>query len=134
MQDAPDRETILLGLAKFLEREVRPLVKDPRTSFRVLVGAHLAFTAAMESMDEDADVRAELERLRALTFDTTPVPETLRDQKRRVALLEERLVERIREPSTAAGDLTAMKSALRASLLAKLRVNSPRFDVRDDID
>ena len=27
MQDAPDREAILFGLAKFLDREVRPLVK-----------------------------------------------------------------------------------------------------------
>jgi len=64
MQDAPDRETILLGLAKFLEKEVRPQLKDPRLGFRALVGAHLAFTAAMESMDEDADVDAELETIR----------------------------------------------------------------------
>ncbi|HRG99034.1 MAG TPA: DUF6285 domain-containing protein [Polyangiaceae bacterium] len=134
MQDAPDRETILLGLAKFLEREIRPLVKDPRASFRVLVGAHLAFTAAMESMDEDADVAAELERLRALTGDSVPAPESLRDKKRRVAALEGRLCEAIRDPKTSAAELDTMRPALRASLLAKLRVNNPRFDTRADIE
>lgn len=134
MQDAPDRETILLGLAKFLEREIRPLVKDPRASFRVLVGAHLAFTAAMESMDEDADVAAELERLRALTGDSVPAPESLRDKKRRVAALEGRLCEAIRDPKTSAAELDSMRPALRASLLAKLRVNDPRFDTRADIE
>lgn len=134
MQDAPDRETILLGLAKFLEREIRPLVKEPRASFRVLVGAHLAFTAAMESMDEDADVAAELERLRALTGDSVPAPESLRDKKRRVAALEGRLCEAIRDPKTPAAELDAMRPALRASLLAKLRVNNPRFDTRADIE
>ena len=134
MQDAPDRETILLGLAKFLEREVRPLVKDPRASFRVLVGAHLAFTAAMESMDEDADVAAELERLRALTGDGGPAPDSLRATKRRVAAREGRLCEALRDPKTSAAELDAMRPALRASLLAKLRVNSPRFDTRADIE
>lgn len=134
MQDAPDRETILLGLAKFLEREIRPLVKEPRASFRVLVGAHLAFTAAMESMDEDADVAAELERLRALTGDSVPAPESLRDKKRRVAALEGRLCEAIRDPKTSAAELDSMRPALRASLLAKLRVNNPRFDTRADIE
>ncbi len=134
MQDAPDRETILLGLARFLEREVRPLVKDPSASFRVLVGAHLAFTAAMESMDEDADVRAELERLRALTADTTPLPDGLAERKRRVAVLEERVCARIRDPETPPAELVAMQASLRASLMAKLRVNSPRFDLRGEID
>jgi hypothetical protein len=134
MQDAPDKEAILIGLAKFLDREVRPLVKDPRAAFRVLVGAHLAFTAAMESTDEDADVAAELDRLRALTSDSSPRPESLPERKRRILVLEERLVERIRDPETSLPNLANIREELKKTLLAKLRVNSPRFDTRADID
>lgn len=134
MQDAPDKEAILLALAKFLDREVRPLVKEPRAAFRVLVGAHLAFTAAMESMDEDADLDAELERLRGLTKDTSPKPDSRPERKRRVVLLEERLAARIREPKTSREELAIIREALKETLLAKLRVNSPRFDTRAHLD
>jgi len=134
MQDAPDKEAILLGLAKFLDREVRPLVKEPRAAFRLLVGAHLAFTAAMESSDEEADVNAELTRLRALTRDETPLPGSLVEKKRRVLVLEERLAEIIRSRETGGGELTTIREELKKSLLAKLRVNSPRFDTRATID
>lgn len=133
MQDAPEREAILLGLAKFLDREVRPLVKDPRAAFRILVGAHLAFTAAMESTDEEADVNAELARLRALTSDTSPVPATIVEKKRRVVLLEERLGERIRSRDTDPAALVAIRDELKKTLVAKLRVNSPRFDTGADV-
>lgn len=134
MQDSPDKETILLGLAKFLDREVRPLVKEPRAAFRVLVGAHLAFTSAMEASDEEADVGAELARLRALSADTSPLPETLAEKKRRVVVLEERLAQKIRSRDTSAADLATIKDELKKGLSAKLRVNSPRFDTSPTID
>ena len=134
MQDAPDKEAILIGLAKFLDREVRPLVKDPRAAFRVLVGAHLAFTTAMESTDEDSDVAAELDRLRALTSDSSPKPESLPEKKRRILVLEERLVERIRDPETTEASLGEIREELKKTLRAKLRVNSPRFDTRAEAD
>ncbi len=134
MQDAPDKEAILLALAKFLDREVRPLVTEPRASFRVLVGAHLAFTAAMESIDEDSDVDKELDRLRRVTGDTSPKPDSLPERKRRIVILEERLAARIREPSTTEAELLQIREELKKTLAAKLRVNSPRFDTRPDAD
>ena len=124
MQDAPDKEAILIGLAKFLDREVRPLVKDPRAAFRVLVGAHLAFTTAMESTDEDSDVAAELDRLRALTSDSSPKPESLPEKKRRILVLEERLVERIRDPETTEASLGEIREELKKTLRAKLVKNA----------
>lgn len=109
-------------------------MKDPRASFRVLVGAHLAFTAAMESIDRGRRRRGGARAsARALTGDGVPAPDSLRDKKRRAAL-EGRLCEAIRNPKTSAAELDAMHPALRASLLAKLRVNSPRFDTRADIE
>lgn len=134
MQDAPDRETILLGLAKFLEKEVRPQLKDPRLGFRALVGAHLAFTAAMESMDEDSDVDAELVSLRELVRDLSPVPTTLREKKRAIVQLEARLADLVRDRSTSPAELETIRVALKATLLRKLRVNAPRFDTRADLE
>jgi hypothetical protein len=133
MQDAPDREAILFGLAKFLDREVRPLVKgDARASFRVLVGAYLAFTCAMESADEEPDVDEELARLRELTLDTSPLPTSLREKKAKVLALEERLVSIIDDPQTSRDALDHMRPHLRKSLVAKLRVASPRFDTSQE--
>lgn len=134
MQDAPDREAILFGLAKFLDREVRPLVKgDARASFRVLVGAYLAFTCAMESADEESDVDEELARLRELTLDTSPLPTSLREKKAKVLALEERLVSIIDDPETSRDALDRMRPHLRKSLVAKLRVASPRFDTSQEL-
>lgn len=133
MQDAPDREAILFGLAKFLDREVRPLVKgDARASFRVLVGAYLAFTCAMESADEESDVDDELARLTELLADTSPAPTSLREKKARVLALEERLCALIDDPATPREALDRMRPALRRSLVAKLRVASPRFDTSQE--
>ncbi len=133
MQDAPDKETLLLGVARFLDRELRPQIKDPRLAFRVLVAAHLALTAAMESSDEEADVDAELSRLGRLLGHTGPAG-SLRAKKATARALEAELVEKIQDPGTGPGELRAIAASLQETLRAKLRVNNPRFDTRPDIE
>ena len=133
MQDAPDKETILLGLARFLEREIRPQLKDPRLAFRALVAAHLAMTAAMESSDEEADVDAELARLSSLLGHGSEEA-SLRARKAAARALEAELVEKIKDPGTGPEELSRMSASLKETLRARLRVNNPRFDTRSNID
>ncbi len=69
MQTRPDKTELLKAVARFLEKEVRPAIKDPSLSFRVLIAANLASVVAAEMSVEDMAVHAELERLEALMPD-----------------------------------------------------------------
>lgn len=70
MQDAPDRETILAGVAMFLAGQVEPAVKaggaDAGLAFRCRVAAHLVAMVGRELAFEAAHDGAELARLQAL--------------------------------------------------------------------
>jgi hypothetical protein len=69
MQDRPDRLALLGAIARFLEHDVRPALKDPGLSFRALIAAHLAGTVAAELKAEGDLTAPELGRLRALLPD-----------------------------------------------------------------
>ena len=66
MQNRPDKTDLLEAVARFLERDVKPAIKDPSLAFRVLIAANLAAVVAGELRVEDAATGAELDRLRAL--------------------------------------------------------------------
>ena len=66
MSDRPDKEILLQAVARFLEREVKGAITDPRLAFRVLIAANLTSIVAAESRGEEAQQQAELHRLRAL--------------------------------------------------------------------
>ena len=42
MQNRPSKTDLLEAVARFLERDVKPAIKDPSLSFRVLIAANLA--------------------------------------------------------------------------------------------
>ena len=124
MQDPPEKEALLFAIARFLEEDVRPLVKDPRVNFRILIATHLAATVANECRTGGADEAAALARLRVLYTDAGDAS---------FRALEARLAKDIRDGALT-GREDDVRSHVKATLLAKLAVNSPRFDTRTEIE
>ena len=131
MQDNPTRETILLVVAKFLGGEVKPLIKDPKVAFRILIAAHLCASVAQECDGEDAQNQAELSRLRAL-FDDLPEAATTPAAKKVIALGNARLARKIKEGLTDEEE-AAITRHVQTTLIEKLGTNSPRFDTSKEI-
>ena len=123
MQDPPDKEVLLFAIARFLEEEVRPVVKDPRLNFRVLIATHLAATVANECRTGAHDETEALARLRALYGVDAPYRE-----------LEARLAKDIREGTFDGAKRELVEEHVKKTLLAKLAVNSPRFDTQQEIE
>ena|SRR5579883_1773038 len=130
--DASESELLLEAIARFLEREVRPAVPEPRLHFRLLIAAHLARTIAEELRAGEATEAARIERLRALLPDV-PLPSDIASRASRsaaLATLERALADRLRdgrlEPARALGEV-------RRALAERLAIVSPRFDL-DTID
>ncbi len=131
MQDEPTRETILLAVARFLGQEVRPLVTDPKVSFRLLIAAHLCASVAQECDGEDAQNREELARLRGI-FPDLPEATAMPAMKRAIAEGNRRLAAKIREGLSPDEEALVTKH-VQNTLIEKLAVNSPRFVVGGEI-
>jgi len=123
MQDPPEKEMLLAAVARFLAEEIRPVVTDARLNFRVLVAAHLAMTVANECRTGSADQAAELVRLRAF-YPGTDAP---------LAEMNTRLAKDVREGEVCIDD-ERLRDHVKKTLLAKLTVNSPRFDTSPEIE
>jgi hypothetical protein len=124
MQDPPEKEMLLGAVARFLAEEVRPLVSDARVNFRVLIAAHLAMTVASECRDGAAHDAAEFARLRAIYPDAGSAS---------LAELNARLAGDVKSGALGADD-ALVREHVKKTLLAKLAVNSPRFDTRAEIE
>lgn len=138
MQQRPDQSALLEAVARFLEREIKPLVKDPSLSFRVLIAANLCQLVSAEIQMEDAATDAELDRLAALLPDVAIDPVRARSSRseRRSALARynRALCERL-----ARGDLRAEPGSeawehVTTTLRGELLTSSPRFDTSLDIE
>lgn len=128
MQDSPEKEILLSAIARFLDKDVRPLISDPRLSFRVLIAAHLAQVAALESAAEDGHDAAELARLRALFGDEqAPPPPDRAARTSAIASYNRRLAERIRG-GLSPDERARVTAHVMATLRDKLAVNNVRFD------
>ena len=125
MQEKPDKLELLSAIAEFLMAEVKPVIKDARLSFRVLIAANLAQIVANELRGEAGHEAAERERLRALLPDVAP--ESLR-------ALEVELSARLRDGRIAGDALDRAREALRETLRDQLSVNNPFFDTRAEIE
>jgi hypothetical protein len=129
---------MLLAVAKFLGTEVRPLVKDPKVSFRLLIAAHLCATVAQECDGEEAQDRAELGRLVALLSEAGP--SELREaapggaSRKVIAQGNAALAKAIREGALDVAPGSLAFAHIKATLIEKLAINSPRFDTRADIE
>jgi hypothetical protein len=123
VQDPPEKEALLGAIARFLAEDIRPVVSDPRLNFRVLVAAHLAMTVANECRGGAAEEDAERARLRAF-YPGGDAP---------LAELNARLAADVREGKIAADD-ARLREHVKKTLLAKLAINSPRFDTSPEIE
>lgn len=125
MQDPPEKEAILFAIARFLEEEIRPIVKDPRLNFRVLIATHLAATVANECRTGVEQEAAALARLRAIYPDAPHAG---------YRALEARLAKDVRAGAIGKDRDSLVHEHVRQTLLAKLAVNSPRFDTQTEIE
>jgi hypothetical protein len=138
MQNRPDKTALLEAVARFLEREIKPLVKDPSLSFRVLIAANLCQLASAEIQMEDAATDAELDRLAALLPDVEVDLARARTSRegRRNALerYNRALYDRIQSGAVRAGPGTAAWEHVTTTLRGELLTSSPRFDTSLDIE
>jgi hypothetical protein len=132
MQDLPEKETILLAIAKFLGTEVRPQVTDPRLSFRLLIAAHLCGVVASECFGEDEQDAAELARLHALL---EGVPADVHGKERVAAIRQAnaRLAKAIRAGEIASEPGGDAWEHVKKTLFEKLSVANPRFETKPEI-
>lgn len=138
MQQRPDKTELLAAVARFLEREVKPAIKDPALAFRVLIAASLTGIVAGELHAEDAATAAELERLAAIlpgeaaALGLEKKLATREGRKDALAALNRALCDRIR-----AGDFAGdnqVWSHVSLTLRGELFTASPRFDTSIDIE
>lgn len=137
MQNRPDKSALLEAVARFLERDVKPAIKDPALAFRVLIAANLCAVVSGELQTEDAAGEAELARLAAL------LPDAAGDLSRANASREERkstldrlngeLCSRIRAGSLGGAE-EAVWDHVVLTLRGELFTSSPRFDTSPDIE
>jgi hypothetical protein len=134
MQERPDKNALLMAIARFLLEDARPALSDPRLSFRALIAAHLANVVASELRSDEDFLRRELERLRAIFPDAPDPGASLAARHALVAELDRRLAARLREGSASEAELASIAAALRESLREKLAIENPRFDTALDIE
>lgn len=138
MQQRPDKTELLAAVARFLEREVKPAIKDPALAFRVLIAASLTGIVAGELHAEDAATAAELERLAAILPDAAASIglekklATREGRKEALVALNRALCDHIRAGDFA-GDAQVW-SHVSLTLRGELFTSSPRFDTSIDIE
>jgi hypothetical protein len=136
MHDPPEREALLFAVAEFLMNDVKPLLTDPRLSFRALIAANLAQIVAAELRREHEHDAAELARLQMLLpgeplSDEERVDPTAR--RRAIERLSRALVERLRAGAMSDDEEAQARRATLETLRDKLSVNNPLFDTRLDL-
>jgi hypothetical protein len=137
MQDRPDKLALLGAIARFLERDVRPALKDPGLGFRALIAAHLATTLAAEIQAEDDLEASELARLRALLPDAAGAheePETRAGRRRERLRLRRELARRIKDRVLDEGQRARAFAHVMQTLREDLRVYNRKFDTSPDAD
>jgi len=132
MQDRPDKEVLLDALANFLLTQVKPAIQDPGLSFRVLIAANLAVVTASEIRGEETQDAAELKRLVEL-LGSTATPSGRSEMHAAIRGLNRELTEKLRAGSLSADQFAQATAHVRQTLLEKLAVNNPRFDISAEI-
>jgi hypothetical protein len=138
MQNRPDKAALLDAVARFLEREIKPLVKDPSLSFRVLIAANLCQLVGAEIQMEDPATDAELDRLAALLpdveIDLARARQSREGRQKALLLLGTELCARIERGALAADPGSEAWEHVMTTLRGELLTSSPRFDTSPDIE
>lgn len=131
MQTTPNKETALMAMAKFLGRDVRPLVKDARVQFRILVAESLLMGCAGELAFEDEHLRGELERLFSLLGEAPVLPPSGAEKKNAIGRMTSSLRAAVKTADRET--LARMQAHVRATLRDEISVANPRFSFEEDI-
>ncbi len=138
MQQRPDKTELLAAVARFLEREVKPAIKDPALAFRVLIAANLTGIVAGELQTEDAATAVELDRLAQLLPEAAAAIgletklATREGRKEALIALNRALCDRIRAVDFVKDP--QVWSHVTLTLRGELFTSSPRFDTSIDIE
>lgn len=128
MKNAPDKATLLAGLARFLAEQVRPNLSDRRLNFRARIAAYLLATLAREVTFEEAHQDAELSRLWALFEEEEEPPERASDRREAIRERNRDLAKRIRKERLEPDELEAIRAHVMSGLIEELKVSAPDFD------
>jgi hypothetical protein len=127
MQDRPTTRELVEAARELFEREVLPVIADPRLRFRALVALNALGISEREMFAGDVFVDEELKGLRALLGVTEgPLPDGRAAKEAEAWALRKELAARIRDGRTPEGT----GPFLRASVGYKLAIASPRFTSR----
>jgi hypothetical protein len=129
-----ERETLLFGIAQFLDEEVRPQIKDPRANFRVLIAAHLARSIGGELVVEEERTRAAIARLEGLVGEPAATPKARADEVARLRALTQKVADDVKSGAAKGDRLEAIKKHVMQSLEDELRITSPRFSTAREIE
>lgn len=129
MQDRPDAREMIEVVASFIEKEINPILTDPRLRFRGLVAANVLNIIVRELVAGDTPTRAEWQRLVPLLGRPDDAPPERSDVLRsEVQALSRDLCARIRADNTE--DQTWYDEVFahaQATVIDKLRIANPRF-------
>ena len=126
MLTTPTKETILLSIARFLEREVRPHIKDPKTNYHLLVSMALLVSSTSELAFEDEHLRAEVARLsKLLGDDAVPSNGSANALRADVARLEAKAIELVKSTPDDA-PTPELFAHVKATLQAEISTQNPR--------
>lgn len=127
MQYRPTQEELLLAVADFIERDVRPQLDDKALGFRCLIAANLARMCVLERRMEEWHDDGELRGLRDLLDGVPDAAPAGKDERRELLEgLNRRLATAIRDGEM--HDLDATRAHLRRTLKGRLAITNPRFD------
>lgn len=136
MQDLPDKMSLLHAVAKFLgDERLKKEVRDPGIAFRLKIAAHVVEQVAREDAVEELHDALELSRLEALFDRPAPSQEISRTTCR--ALIGEHnrlLAQRLRSSDASPSWIDRAHAHLKQTLIEKLSVTTPRFDVAEEIE
>lgn len=134
MLTTPTKETILLSIARFLERDVRPHIKDAKTNYHLLVSMALLVSSTSELAFEDEHLRAEISRLsRVLGEEAHLANGSANALRQEASRLEAKAIEFAKSAPNEAMT-SALFAHVKATLQAEISTQNPRFTFDANIE
>jgi hypothetical protein len=129
MQDRPDARELVEAAAGFLEREIIPILSDPRLRFRALVAANVLTIVSRELASGDAMLREEWRRLAHLLGKNAGEPPGRADElSNEVQAFTRELCARLRAGEADEEPLYSEAfNHAEATVIEKLRIANPRY-------
>jgi len=131
VNDRPSAVELVAAARRHLEKEVLPVVAEPRLRFQTLVAANALLMVERELALAESQLEAEWERLNALEETSAAMPPGFEARQQAIAARRRALCERIRRGELDEGAAQrALLQYLRQTVEDKLRVANPRFLAR----